>query len=201
MQLQDGRSPDPVPFQRDDLDAATDLTAFASAGTARDPALAGGGAGEDDPLATLLDRYRSLSASARVASWLGSLGDDEPGSPFDVQADVAEEAVSVYRRGRAVIEDLAATYGVDTLLTWQPHREPPPGYLEAARDLAPGTVDVSCALDDVDPDLTYLDRFHTNEEGARVVARTLWPLIEPAVTGRIDDRAAAGRHGPCPAGA
>lgn len=161
---------------------------------------------EEGPLATLLHRYGSASASARVGSWLASLVGRDPSSPFEVQADVADEAVAVYRRGRAVIQDLAATYGVATLLTWQPHREPPPGYLEAGRALAPETVDVSCALDHVDPDLTYLDRVHTNEDGARVVAQALWPLIEPDVTaagrgadaGAGDIRAGGGR-GPCPA--
>ena len=54
--------------------------------------------------------------------------------------------------------------------------------LERAAELigAP-TVDLTAALDGVDPESIFIDGGHTNERGARLVAEAMWPLIEQAL--------------------
>jgi hypothetical protein len=118
------------------------------------------------------------------------------------QADVVgRSAAALHARGVGVARRLGDGYGFRTAFFWQPFlytkplvagEEPARGSLgtdaEAwtkaygvARDgLASRVADLSDALDGVRTPIMY-DFVHTNEEGARVVARALYARLEPVL--------------------
>jgi hypothetical protein len=66
---------------------------------------------------------------------------------------------------------------VDVVSFWQPRIDEPPGYRQLVDDLPADVVDLTAVLDDVPPDEVYLDSFHTNERGARLVAEAMWSAL------------------------
>ena len=137
--------------------------------------------------------WREHSALARLTERVGAAFAVAPRphktAPFteDELQEVVPEAVDVYVRARDVLLDIAARHDVETLLTWQADRQAAQevlltNALERAADLVgPPTVDLTAALDGVDPDALFIDGGHTNERGAQLVAEALWPLIEEAL--------------------
>jgi hypothetical protein len=110
-------------------------------------------------------------------------------------------AAAVHARGVRLARRLAGSFGVRTAFFWQPHlyskrRVPGEEQVEgtlatdpeawrradrAARArLAPGVFDLSRALDGVRSPVMY-DFLHTNEVGARAVARAMYARLEPTL--------------------
>ena len=126
----------------------------------------------------LWDEYRETSLLTRWADGLTSV--------FGVQAAAADGDLLATARPLvddhlAMIEDLAARDDVPTVLTWQAAIGVP-GDGGAYRDLAasdPAAVDLSDVLDGHDDHV--LDGVLTDEDGARLVADALWPLVEDAL--------------------
>ena len=135
---------------------------------------------EHSALARLTERVQAEFAIAPAAA---------QNDPFtaDVLHEAVPETVEVYTRARSVLLDIAARHEVETLLTWQPDQR----VVESGDELAPleraaeligaPTVDLTAALDGVDPHSIFIDGGHTNERGARLVAEAMWPLIEQAL--------------------
>jgi lysophospholipase L1-like esterase len=138
---------------------------------------------------SLVERWRADSLLLQlVAEARESLGMLVPAGQSSWSSEEREAAVQptveVYRRGRALVLDVAAAHGVPVAMFWQPERdgrdERSPGRRAAALAGAP-TIDLSGALDEVDPDDVYIDGAHTNELGARIVAEHLWVHVQPTV--------------------
>jgi hypothetical protein len=118
------------------------------------------------------------------------------------QADVVgRSAAALHARGVGVARRLGAGYGFRTAFFWQPFlyskplvggEEPAKGslgtdpeawtqaYAVARKGLDPRVADLSDALDGVRAPVMY-DFVHTNEQGARVVARALYERLEPVL--------------------
>jgi hypothetical protein len=151
----------------------------------------------------LRDRVRGprTEAGGLVPLWSGD------------QADRPEArgaaAAAVHARGVRLARRLAGGFGVRTAFFWQPHlyskrkvrgEEQIEGSLatdpkawrradRAARArLAPGVVDLGRALDGVRSPVMY-DFLHTNETGARAVARAMYARLEPALRELAGERA------------
>jgi hypothetical protein len=122
----------------------------------------------------LWEEYRETSVLTRLAQGLGGI--------FSVQPAWADSAIvdrveRLHGESLDVITDLADRYGVATLYAWQAAMGVP-GDGGAYRDLAgtdPSAVDLSRVLDDAEEH--YLDGVLTDEDGARIVAEALWPLV------------------------
>jgi hypothetical protein len=116
-----------------------------------------------------------------------------------VAATVGSNAASVYGRGVDVARRLADGYGIRAAFFWQPFLysrqsdEVPPGELWrtdpdawrrataiARSKLGPSVVDLGAALDSVKAPIMY-DLIHTNELGARVMARALYERLTPTL--------------------
>lgn len=126
--------------------------------------------------------WRARSALRRSLQGLGVVEDPSP-TPDDAEPTEREgwdeRGVDVYARSRGLVEHLSSTYGVEDAFFWQPQRLADERYAEAARAVAPTTVDLSGVLDGHEE--VYLDAVHTNEEGARLVAEAMWVSLEPVV--------------------
>jgi len=88
--------------------------------------------------------------------------------------------VDLFGRSLALIEDVAARHDVEVLGAWQP-AESVRGDGGAYRDadvgaMVPEAVDLRGALDD-QAQTVYLDGVQTEETGAELVARILWPML------------------------
>jgi len=109
----------------------------------------------------------------------------------------ARNAVELHHRAVEVIERLAESYGFEAVFIWQPDAYTTEGgdaasftspdregfgqaYLDATALLGPPILDLSDSLDGV-KDAVFIDEVHTNELGAEIVARAIYPhlSIEP----------------------
>jgi hypothetical protein len=143
----------------------------------------------------------------RQLGGLDEPSDEGPVRPSGIwagdQADQPERrgelAASIYARGQDITTRLADSYGFRAAFFWQPFlygKRIHPGEQElvgwlgtdgdawaaadrAARSrLAESTVDLSRALDRVDEPVMY-DFVHTNELGAKVIARAMYNRLRP----------------------
>jgi hypothetical protein len=158
----------------------------------------------------LYHSWREVSALYGLGRSLGVLPRNESTlrlqSPWEGdQKDHPErrgaDAAYVYSRGVKLATRVAASYGLETAFVWQPFlyskriapgERPVLGWLatdpdawrrasQAARSrLGPGVIDLSNALD-AEPAPVMYDLAHTNELGARVVARALYLKVRPAL--------------------
>ena len=125
---------------------------------------------------------------------------DTDAAPIDTIDPIAaaDAAVTIHRRGVEHVQALGESYGFESLFLWQPFLYTRdgrtaaeeqlvglPGYdtdvwfpmTERARArLADPVVDLSDVLDHV-PGSVFWDFVHTNEEGARLVAESIVPLL------------------------
>ena len=100
----------------------------------------------------------------------------------------------VYARGVRLADHIAATHGVPVRYFWLPAEasgEPGSAYTIATDHLPDGVTDVSDALDGAD-DPVYLDAIHTNELGARLVARAMYRHLRPTLQGLARSSAPTG---------
>lgn len=140
----------------------------------------------------LFDRYRSTSAVGRIVGNIGSAFAAQPAAAQDDGGDGTSEAAQdraiadIYRRGRSLVDQIAADAGVATMFFWQPVAVSRPSYRLTAQAMAPETIDLTGALDEVDGPV-YLDSpevddtVHTNEHGARLMAEAMWRHLRPQV--------------------
>lgn len=93
------------------------------------------------------------------------------------------DAGRVYERGKQLTLSIAARYGVDVALFWQPMGFMGEWYQNARAELTDPTVDISEVLQDHDEGAqnVFIDGGHTNEEGARLVAVAIWAEIRPRI--------------------
>lgn len=150
------------------------------------------GIGMRTALSDLFDRYRSTSAVGRIVGNVGSIFAAHPAAAQEDGAEGASEAAQdravadIYRRGRSLVDQIAADAGVATRYFWQPVSVSRPSYRSTAQAMAPETIDLTGALDQVDEpvyvDSPEVDDFiHTNEHGARLIAEAMWPHLRPQV--------------------
>jgi hypothetical protein len=177
VQLQEGRSADPVPFQAERTAAAVDLAAMAGEGSIdpRPPEEAGAGERAGWAFGSLVGRYRAQSLSGRLLDGLGGLfGADPADAQEGPDEALAADVAGIYGRAQALVDLVAAPAGVEVVSFWQPRTDEPTGYRDVVDDLPDDVVDLTAVLDDVPPEELYLDSFHTNERGARLVAEAMW---------------------------
>jgi hypothetical protein len=136
---------------------------------------------------------RAPSSAPIVPQWAGKQD--------RLAARAGGDAASVYARGVDLARRLAAGYGIRTAFFWQPFlysKQPvadeanPLGLFGTEPDawrradavarskLRPPVVDLSDALDPVGAPVMY-DYVHTNERGAKVVARALYERLAPTL--------------------
>ena len=138
------------------------------------------------------DLYNEHSALSRLVRVLGDVV-SEPVSASVTQAgssdestltqhDIGVAAVKVYDRSRDLIEHVADEAGVDARFFWQPvpgWDDPTGAYSTAVGRLSDPTVSIAGCLDGHED--VYLADWHTNEEGARLVAECMWAELGPGV--------------------
>lgn len=165
---------------------------------------------EDDR--SLWDRYRETSLFNKAASRIrGLLAVQQAGAATSESAQapvttttttstaISAERVGlatagVYARGVRLADHIAATHGVPVRYFWLPAEasgEPGSAYTIATDHLPDGVTDVSDALDGAD-DPVYLDAIHTNELGARLVARAMYLHLRPTLQGLARSSAPTG---------
>lgn len=130
---------------------------------------------------TLIDEPAGAAASSAAAGQASSEPDP---------ATVGAAAAKVYGEGLDIIEDRAARDGVEVFAFWQPvsKRTDEDGAYAAATDLLdPRSTSIAGCLDDHPEVFLETDPFHTNEAGAKLVARCMWSHLEPAVRAWYDD--------------
>lgn len=154
----------------------------------------------------LWDAYVERSAVHKAARRARELISGEPAgaSPTQSTEDYEREeraiglaAVSVYERSRALIQDVGRRFDVEPVFFWQPvpgWDAPGYRYQVAVEALTPPTTSIVDCLDDREE--VYLADGHTNEEGARLVARCLWRHLEPEVQRWYRDRGVERRPPP-----
>jgi hypothetical protein len=125
------------------------------------------------------EEYRETSVLTRLAQGFTGLFSVQPAAAAD--DELLDRVVDLRRRSAAVISGVADHHGVETLVAWQAATGVPgdDGAYRAAA--AQGDeVDLSGVLDDR-ADAVFADGVLTDEEGARLVAVALWPLVEAAL--------------------
>jgi len=139
----------------------------------------------DDPFVPVWERYVEASLVAKgIRQARSILGGGEASSttvpdPVDATGEttggrrLTEATVAVAARSRALAGLLGDRHGVVTRFFWQPLGAPPRGYRDAARELEPGTVDLTAVLEDADSPV-WIDASHPNEQGAERIATVLW---------------------------
>lgn len=129
--------------------------------------------GFTDGVGGLVHSILEASGTVRVVNHLrGTDGVNSTGLDYRSLAperDQYEATVSIYRRAVDRIVDLADDHGVKVHFFWQPRRLGWPAWV--LRSLPDETVDVSSTFDHHQE--VYVDDDHTNEVGARLMARTL----------------------------
>ena len=131
-----------------------------------------------DGIDGLLDAYRRASGAARIYHHLtgGEPFDWLPYEPPPSPHRQAEAALGIHARAMRMAQDLARDHGVSTELFWQPRKL---GWDRSILDgLPPDVTDISGVFG-THGDQYYLDKVHTNEAGARMVARAMWDEIGP----------------------
>jgi hypothetical protein len=157
---------------------------------------------------SLYDAWRDVSVAYGLGRSLGLLPRTEAqarlqspwaGDQADHPGVRGADAAAVYSRGVGLARRLGDSYGLRTAFVWQPFlyskravpgERPVVGWLGTDPDawrtagrvarshLGPGVIDLGAALDGVNAPLMY-DLAHTNELGARVVARALYARLRP----------------------
>ena len=137
--------------------------------------------------ADLRAEWARRSVADRTVTWARAEVDQaagaSPASPAALPSragDAGAVVTSTYRRARDLIDLVGREHRIPITYFWQPERDAPAWYLAAGRQLAPGTIDLTAALDGHD-DLYLPDGTHTNETGARLVAATMWEHLRPQV--------------------
>ena len=140
--------------------------------------------GLTDGLADLADTYRRNSG---VALLLGKADPDPGAAQGGIQhaaatpEDQAAAALDVYGRATDLVRALAREHGTEARFFWQPQRS---GWPPSITDHLPeGVIDVSHVLDGQEDD-RYIDEVHTDEEGARLMAESIWAEIGPELAAR-----------------
>jgi lysophospholipase L1-like esterase len=135
----------------------------------------GGRATAREEVDDLWEDYRETSLLTRVAERIGGIFAIAPAA---AEEDLAARVQRLHGESLALFEDLAAMHGVPTVFAWQA-ASGVTGDRGAYRDLAARddrAVDLSRVLDGHEDH--YLDGVLTDEDGARLVAEALWPLVE-----------------------
>lgn len=129
-----------------------------------------------DQARDLWEEYRDTSVLTRLAEGLGGLFGVQPAAA-DEDGDLADTVADLRSRSRAVLESVAEDRGVEVLVAWQAATgvAGDDGAYRRAETTA-GELDLRATLDAVADDV-YLDGVLTDEDGARLVAEALWPLI------------------------
>lgn len=140
----------------------------------------------------LVGLYVEKSMAARVVRFFRSDARGPDPTPALTEAR-ARNAVDVHNRAVDVIESLAESYGFEVVLVWQPTAfttvsgdaerfagDDADGFGAAYRRstelIGPPIIDLTNSLDDVAGPV-FIDHGHTNEFGAEVVARALYPYL------------------------
>jgi hypothetical protein len=126
----------------------------------------------------LWEEYRETSVLTRLAQRLGGLF---AGQPAWAEDGLEDRVRRLHRESVDLIADLAEAHGVRPLFAWQAVTGLA-GDGGAYRSLAASddsAVDLSRVLDDADDHV--LDGVLTDEDGARLVAEALWPLLDRAL--------------------
>lgn len=137
--------------------------------------------------------YLDHSILVRIVRKFTSPEISEP-APTSASPQVqARNAVELHDRAVEVIEGLAKSYGFEAVFFWQPDAYTTDGgdaarflgwgeegfgaaYLEATRSVGPPVINLADALDGVQ-DAVFFDDVHTNELGAELVARAIYPHL------------------------
>lgn len=93
------------------------------------------------------------------------------------------DAGSVYTRGQELTATVAERAGVQPLFYWQPVGFKGVPQQRATENLTDRTIDISDVL--LDHSEVFIDGVHTNEEGARIVAESIWTSLGPAVRAQV----------------
>jgi lysophospholipase L1-like esterase len=151
---------------------------------------------------------RSLGIADREATGIASIGSSFQGAQPDQPERRGVKAATIHARGVEIARRLASSYGFESAFFWQPSlysKRVRPGEEELASTLGADPPswraadraararlrspvrDVGDALDQVGSPVMY-DFVHTNEAGARAVARRLYEDLRPRLT-RLAERA------------
>ena len=158
-----------------------DPTIFRTSGEQRDAVPPPLSAPEPARADTWYDAVMENSVLLRLA---GGLGLESPASaddsPVASQDDLVQRTLEVYARGQSLSGALALRSGVEPMYFWQPQfatavPDGPPA--QVAASLRPPTIDLSDAFEGYESDAVYLDGVHTNELGAELVARAMFPHV------------------------
>ena len=135
---------------------------------------------------SVLDAYRRRSFVSRLWHVVrdavdppagATVVDRDPPDPEWGPDDEIRAAARNYDRGAAIIESLARAHRIPVVLLWQPRLATVERHHAIRDHITAPLVDVSDALDR-HPEV-YLDDMHTDEVGARIVARRLWKVVAP----------------------
>ncbi|WP_156656455.1 hypothetical protein [Mycobacterium sp. 852002-51152_SCH6134967] len=151
--------------------------------------LRGGLAGLKD---SLMAFYSQHSILTRIALTSNSKRASPEFTP-ELTHERARNAVNLYERAIEVIEQLARSYGFKAVFAWQPLAYSTEGgdaeryaspdewgvgaaFLDASKLVAPPAINLADALDGVEEPV-FVDNAHTNEFGAELVARIIYPHL------------------------
>lgn len=143
-------------------------------------------------IADLAGHYAEYSMMARLAGIFRSNGSGPEPTPELAQAR-ARNAVEVHDRAVDVIERLAESYGFEVVFIWQPSAFTTEGgdaarfvrldrdgigaaHLGTTKLVGPPVIDLTDSLDGV-KGAVFIDDGHTNELGAEIVARAIYPHL------------------------
>ena len=136
--------------------------------------------------------YLDASAIARAGRWVKETATGSPASassasalqvePEEFNFD-SEDVQPIYRRGQAIVQDIARRRGVDVVFFWQPLQGG--GWQNYDDDVRPPAIDLSQAL--VDHDDVFIDITHHNEAGSLLVAEAMWQHLKPRVQSWYDE--------------
>lgn len=134
------------------------------------------------------DRYVQASLVAKALRQVRSsvTAQDAGAAPASTGIDPLTATVDVYRRSRTLAEGVGRRHDVPTRFFWQPVEHPSDAYRAASAAVAPETVDLTTSLA-ATSDPVWIDAVHTNEQGARLVAATLWDELRPDIEAWYDD--------------
>ena len=144
----------------------------------------------------LASDYRDTSAVTRVGRWLRSTVTGEPAAastaapvrtpelPPGVEFNSESEDVQpIYRRGQALISDIAERNDIAVQFFWQPLQHG--GFEHYDVGLEPPTIDLSQAF--IGHDDIFIDGTHHNEDGSVIAAEAIWEHLKPKVQDWYDD--------------
>lgn len=197
--LSEGRVPDTVVFYDGANDVAEQVEELTTEPTypggdfvrqaVERARLRGGVAGVKD---SVMGFYAQHSILTRLALTSNSKRAGPELTPALTQ-ERARNAVNLYDRAVSVIEQLAKSYGFKAVFVWQPLAYSTEGgdaeryatpdewglgaaFLDATKLIAPPAINLADALDGVE-EAVFIDNAHTNEVGADLVARIIYPHL------------------------